>query len=368
MEHIKVFVSSLMGGDFAQLRDAACDAITSLGYEVLRAEDFSALPASPQNACLAEVRSAEVLVLILGSQYGHRQVSGLSATHEEYREARRVERQVLVFIEENAQPVSAQAEFIAEVQDWATGHYTSFFRDANDLRAKVTQGLHNYLLNQAAHPIDESELLSRARSLISSRTHMSRPLLVVAVAAGPVQQVIRPADLESEKMRQYLKETAHAGPDAVLSYSYGTDTSIKGDAISLKQRDSGAAVTLSETGDIMVAQPATRRQQNWVSGIPSIVEEEITEGVTRALRFVVQVLDRINLHQRISHVAPVAALREAAYLPWRTREERDHNPNTVMCNSLGQDQVEAVLSPPTCMRAALSNDTTRLSQDLTIKL
>ena len=166
---------------------------------------------------------------------------------------------MLAFIAEEAQPTPAQGEFIAEVQDWAQGQYTSSFRDAADLQAKVTQSLHRYVLTQAATPIDENELAQQARALVPARTYTGRPLLAVAVAAGPAQQVIRPAELESEQLRRYLQEEAHAGPDAVLSHSYGTDVSIRGDAIILQQRDSGARVTLSETGG--VAQPATTERR-----------------------------------------------------------------------------------------------------------
>ena len=357
-----------MSGDFDTLRDAACDAISLLGYEALRAEDYVASPTSPQVACLAGVRSADAVVLILGSQYGVPQASGLSATHEEYREARETSRPVLAFIAEDAQTTPAQAECIGEVQDWEQGQYTSSFRDAADLQAKVAQGLHRYALTLAAAPTDENELAQQARALIPARTYTSRPLLVVAVAAGPAQQVIRPAELESEQLRRYLQDETHAGTDAVLSHSFGTDTSISGDAIILEQRDSGAKVTLSETGAIVVAQPATTQHDTWPSGIPSIIEEEITERVMRALRLGARVLDHVDPRQRISHVAVVVALLEAGYLPWRTREEHDRNPNSATMGFGGRDQIEAALSPPTRTRAALSNDTIQLSQDLTVRL
>ena len=72
-------MSSLMSGDFDTLRDASCDAVSLLGYEARRAEDYVTSPTSPQVACLAGVRSADAVVLILGSQYGVPQPSGLSA-------------------------------------------------------------------------------------------------------------------------------------------------------------------------------------------------------------------------------------------------------------------------------------------------
>ena len=365
---VRVFVSSIMSGDFAELRDTACNAIGLLGYEAVRAENYMASPTSSQVACLADVRSADAVVLILGSEYGSLQASGLSATHEEYREAREMSRPVLVFIAQGVEASPAQAEFIREVQDWEQGHYTASFRDAADLQTKVAQGLHQYMLTQAANPTDAAELARQAKALIPTRTYTSRPLLIVAVAAGPAQQVIRPAELESQKLRRYLQDQAHAGPDAVLSHSFGTEVSISGDAIVLEQRDSGARVSLSETGSIVVAQPATNQQDAWPPGIPSIIEEDVTESVTRALRFAARVLDHVDPRQRISHVAVAAALLEAGYLPWRNRAEHDRSPHAATMGFAGRERIEAAMSPPTRKRAALSSDTQRLSVDLTVCL
>ena len=367
MGAMKVFVSSLMRVPFGPLRDAACHAITMLGHEPVRAEDYSASSNTPQVACLAGVRAADVVVLILGTEYGARQESGLSATHEEYREARETSRPVLAFIDEGAEPQGPQAEFIREVRNWETGHYTASFSDAADLRAKVTQGLHQHLLDQAATPLDEDELHERARALIPPHIHTHGPLLVVAIAGGSPRQVMRPAELESIELRQFLQDHAHAGPGAVLSHAFGTDTSIRGDTITLEQRDSGARVTLNETGGIVVAQPAIRRDA-WQAGLPSIIDEEITEHTMRALRFGAGILNHVDPNQRISHVALVAVLLNTGYLPWRTRAEQNQSPNATTMSLSGRDRIEAALSPPTRQRAALTSDTKRLSEDLTVRL
>ena len=63
-----------------------------------RAEDFVASPDTPQRTCLRGVREADVVVLVLGARYGAAQGSGLSATHEEYREAKD-RSPVLIFIQ-----------------------------------------------------------------------------------------------------------------------------------------------------------------------------------------------------------------------------------------------------------------------------
>src|SRR3954466_7233563 len=84
---MKVFISSLIRG-LEAFREAAASGITTLGHRPVRAEDFGAAPDTPQQACLAGVRDADALVLIVTATYGHVQASRLSATHEEYREAR----------------------------------------------------------------------------------------------------------------------------------------------------------------------------------------------------------------------------------------------------------------------------------------
>src|SRR5436309_6638428 len=115
---MKVFISSVIRG-LEAYRDAASHAARALRHEIKRAEDFAASTATPQQACLAGVRWADVVILLLGSRYGDRQASGLAPTHEEYREAR--ERcPVLVFIQQDANFDPEQQAFVNEVQNWST--------------------------------------------------------------------------------------------------------------------------------------------------------------------------------------------------------------------------------------------------------
>src|SRR5688572_14483347 len=122
------------------MRESASEAITSLGHELIRAEAFGASPRSAQQTCLEAVRAADVVVLVLGTRYGYLQDSGLSATHEEYKEAK--ERcDVLVFIQEGVERDSQQQAFVREAQGWSSGQYTESFHTAQDLRRLVTRRL-----------------------------------------------------------------------------------------------------------------------------------------------------------------------------------------------------------------------------------
>ena len=102
---MKVFISSVITG-FEEFREAAADAALTLDHDVIRAEDFGATPDSPQVACLDGVRQADVAVLLLGSRYGETQASGISATHEEYREARE-SRSVVAFVQQGVKAGAA---------------------------------------------------------------------------------------------------------------------------------------------------------------------------------------------------------------------------------------------------------------------
>ena len=72
------------------------------------------------------MRQSDIVVLLLGAQYGDPQESGRSATHEEYREAREGKR-VLGFVQEGIDREPKQKELVREVQDWGGGIYTESF-------------------------------------------------------------------------------------------------------------------------------------------------------------------------------------------------------------------------------------------------
>ena len=362
---MRVFISSLIR-DLEPLRDATAKAIVALAHDPVRLEDFGASSSSPQVDCLAGVRDADVVVLILGAEYGSRQGSGLSATHEEYREARE-SRPVLAFVKDNITPVGEQAGFIREVREWEQGHYTASFRDADDLYDKVIRGLHSHLLADASSPVNESELIEQARALVPDGTLGSTTMLVLAVTGGPSRQVLRPAELEREDLRRFLESEALTGADPVLDLSFGTALSIRGDTVVLEQRDNGNRVALSETGSIVIVQPAMKADARQVS-IPSIIEEDVVERLARAIRFAGRVLNHVDQQQRISHVAVMAALLNAGWIPWRTRQEHARNPNSAPMNLHGSARLEATLSPSTRRRAALMHETQQLAEDLAVRL
>lgn len=158
---MRVFVRSVIA-DFGSFRDAAGKAIADLGHEALRAETLGARDATPEQACLALERQADALVLLLGPRYGPIQANGLSATHEEYRDARD-RAPVLVFVHvADGDPEPRQREFIAEARSWSSGRLTQSFATPDELRASITRQLHELELSRAAGPVDAAEIATRA--------------------------------------------------------------------------------------------------------------------------------------------------------------------------------------------------------------
>ncbi len=360
---MKVFISSLVAG-MEEFRDAAAHAVHTLGHEAIRAEDFGARPDSPQIACLEGVRQAEALILILGGRYGVVQSSGLSATHEEYREAR--ERcPVLVMVQDGVERENAQAEFLREVRDWAQGHYTGSFASAAQLRDAVTRALHELEIAHATGPVDPNEMLTRAIALLPQPSHASGAgaRLALALAGGPVQSVLRPAQLEAQELRERLHQMALFGETAVLSTQEGTDIGLQNETLLFEQPH--RAIAISETGSIrfLAAIPPPGR------GFSVIIDEDVRDLIARFLRFANAVLADIDPVNHLSHVAIAGTILDAGHLAWRTRAEHDRSPNSVSMNIFGDGAQEPVhLAPPHRTRSALRLNAAELVDDLTVKL
>ena len=147
MQPRRVFLSSVVRG-FTAERQAARDAVLLLRQSPVMAEDFGAQSLSPRRACLEAVRTSDVFVALLGLRYGSVIPSlGISVSEEEYLEARRLEKDMLCFVEAGVRADPRQALFIKRVQDYESGFLTGRFDSASTLKDQLIRSLH-YLLWQ----------------------------------------------------------------------------------------------------------------------------------------------------------------------------------------------------------------------------
>jgi hypothetical protein len=361
---VKVFISSVIAS-MEDYRAAAREAAESLGYTVIAAEDFGASPGSPQQVCLAGIRDADVVVLLLAARYGTPQRSGLSPTHEEYREARG-RKPVLVFVQTGVEREPDEDKFVEEASGWEGGQYREPFDSPVSLRAVVTGALHRWALSQQAGPVNEQELTVRAAALLPHRPTYAAgsPLLHVTVAGGPAQQILRPSDLDDPALQTAMQQEALFGGSPVFDRAQGVQASVSGTTLAIRQP--GAEITVDEQGSVRVSRPA-RDAGGWRGvGIASLVEEDVRDRVASGVGYAGWLLDRIDSTHRLSRVALTCRLDGIGYLPWRTRAEVAASPNRANMSLTGRESAD---SPPTILpRAALLMDIARQAEDITVRL
>lgn len=366
---MKVFVSSLIGG-YQPLRQAARDAITSLGHEAIMAEDLRAQANSPQVACLQGLRSADLVVLILVDCYGSPQPgSGVSPTHEEYLEARGA-KPILLFVQEGVEPEPRQAELLREAQGWQGGLFREGFSDAEQLRRLITRSIHAYELSHASAPLDVAALVREAEGLVADG-HRDRgqggPMLRFALVGGPARQLLRPAELEDEGLADAIQQRAMFGSPRLFERDAGIERRIEGDALVLEQ-EGGARISMDENGRIHLRLPLERRtgQGRGFGGFMlAIIQESVVRELANSIAFSAWLLDHVDATQRVSHAAMSAKIEASAHLGWRTQAEQDASPNSGTMRMGEAPSRPATLDRP---RAALKFDAARLAEDLMVPL
>jgi Domain of unknown function (DUF4062) len=365
---MKVFISSVIGG-FTAYREAAASAIRSLGHDPKRAEDYGSSPSSPQQVCLAGIRDAQVVVLLLGDRYGEKQPSGLSATHEEYREARQERKDILAFVEKVVAPELEQQAFIQEVRDWVEGQYTQDFSGTDELREAVTGRLHYLELVESAGRADEAELLSRARAAIPEAQQHGVPTLYVTVAGGPRRQVVSPMDLEQERLHRKLIQIAASETHQIFDFRSATRIVVEREGLLLEQERS--FIRLDELGTITVRQLAQNHSNGArLSSMESmfLVREDVEARSVRALGFVGEVFDELDGPRRLTDVVVTAAILGAQYQTWRSQHEQHENSGRASMYQSRRPSTIVTLQPPIRRRAALRAKTVELAIELATRL
>ena len=361
---MRVFVSSVIRG-MERHRTAVANAIESLGYSVIRSEDFGPSMDTPRQACLQDARTADLTIVLLGAHYGQPQSSGLSATHEEFREACE-HGTVAVLVQSGTDPEPRQREFLREAQDWATGRLTDTFSDADDLRSKATRLVHEHALRRQSAPVESSELLERAQSWLPRPGQHSSPRLHVIVTGGPRQEVIAPSVLDAQGFAGPIMHQALSGTEPVFTPALGTRPVLERGQLRLVQ--DGATIVLAEDGTVVVSVPAIRRDHDIRIALPALIEEDIRSALAAALGFIGWVLDYVDSLRRLSHIVVLGAIESGSIYGWRTRAEHAANPNQMSMSMHQRDLVVVPEEPRVRPRAYLTANRDQLVEDLLARL
>ena len=369
---MKVFISSLISGMEAE-RAAAKAAIELIRHQAVMAEDFGAQPNSPQVACLNGLRQSDLVVLILSTRYGAKQASGLSATHEEYREAQG-SKPILTFIQKGeAEP--EQAGLINEAGSWESGLFRESFSTSEELGRLVTRALHDHALAHANAPLDPTGLAHRAQELLPrSERGRSGVALQVAITAGPEGTILRPSELESTTLADEMERQALFGNPALFDRRVGTDSRLEaGSLVTLQERsyEARSEVRLWGTGDMRLILPVRDDEGRDGMGLPVVIEETVAARLAGAFSYASWLLTHIDRTERISHVAIAAALVGEGAMGWRTRSEHAASPRSGSFGGFGNQldrEQPVMLTPAHRVRAALAMDATRMVEDFVVLL
>lgn len=360
---MKVFISSVITG-FEAEREAVRQAILSLGYEPVRAEDFGASSSSPRVACLSGVRASDLVILVVGERYGYIQASGISATHEEFREAAGT-KEIIAFIKNTRNREPEQERFLEEVQDWQSGLFTLQFNDAAELQRLVVRHLHQRGLDEARGRPDDEDMANRARLLLHPEERSwngQQPTLQIALAVGPHQNILRPSELGSQELEDFVYTKVMMGSDPLFDRREGTDASVEGDAFVCSQ--GGSSISIHADGGLLVALPI--RSDGHMS---AIIEEDVQSAIGRTFALMDAILAKIDPTEKVRYVASVVMLSNADHCGWRTAEEHRRNPNSMTISGMYRSERAAVqLRPAANPRAVLRTRRQEMAEDLTVLL
>jgi hypothetical protein len=355
---MKIFISSLITG-LEDIRAAVREAIEQLGHDAVMAEDFGAQPNSPQMACLMGLRQSGLVILVLGASYGAKQASGLSATHEEYREAQGT-RPVIAFVQEDVSRDADDAKFVTEVQGWEGGLFRGGFKTAEQLRSLVTRAIHQWELSNAASPMDGQEILARALAALPDRDRQARGVeLVVSIAGGPAQPLLRPSEIEAPNLAEDMLQAALFGSNRIFSHSVGSDHQVRDHALHIEQDKDKGSIVLDAQGSLLF-----RSGLDGNGSHGGVIEEDIADRLMEIFRYAAWALDRIDPAQRLSHIAVAVTLLGRDYMAWRNRAEHNASPNSYSVGFGNARQQPVHLTPGHRPRAALKLNSSQLIEDL----
>ena len=147
---VTVFVCGTYS-DLSEERGAILDAIQRLQLHHDSMEFFGARPEQPIDTCLNEVRTSDILVVIVGRKYGSVVPDlGISYSEAEYREAQRLNLPCLVYIRDEQISIAPELaerdpDKIKKLRAWKDNlkqkHTVYAFKDSGDLALQVAADL-----------------------------------------------------------------------------------------------------------------------------------------------------------------------------------------------------------------------------------
>jgi hypothetical protein len=310
-----VFISSVIEG-FEPVRQAAREAVESMGMRPVMAEMAGARPQSPQHALLGEVADADIYLLLLGARYGEPGSSGISPTEEEFEEAKRRNKPIVILRQDVAME-SSQQEFLARAGGgWEEGSLWDRFTDERDVGMKVVRALTNVrqlgdVRELAPHAQARAAELARGEHHAGYAYAGSGSLARIAFVPLTDSIFLDDLALDDTSLSDRLSELARSS--GLVSQASGIAQDVRRGGITLKAGDgrSGqeASIVIGEAGEVVVERTVTGDDPHF--GSVRIDPEKLAKLIERASHYATVVWTQVDPRGRVQQAAVVVGIPDA---------------------------------------------------------
>jgi hypothetical protein len=313
-----VFISSIQRG-YEDVRAAARAGVESLGMHPVIAEDAGASPDAPRRALLDDVRRSDIYLLVLGARYGQPGETGRSPTEDEYNEAVRLGKPVIV-LKQNVEMEPEQEEFLARTRgSWDQGRLSGSFDGAQDVGLEVVKALRAHEARQAA-AVDASlvpDAQRRAHDLASGDEPggtMSSGSKARFVAVPVTRQAVLDAlALDDPALADQLQTLARTS--GLVTNAMGLKVHVSGDGVRFEGSEERGWETLrflvGADGAVVAEGAVGGRGEHFGGSV--VMADRLAEFTTVAQRFALSVWDEIDSGHDVREVAVALAVPEAEH-------------------------------------------------------
>jgi hypothetical protein len=310
----RVFISSLFRGEMAAIRQAVRAAVDSLDMRPVMFETEPARDEASRRALLDQVARSDVVVLLLGAEYGEPVARGVSPTEEEFNEARErgIPVQALV---QRIEREPAQDEFVRRVRGgWEQGRFAPEFTDASDVGFAAVRAL-NVWRQQSAGGDTAADAQSRALELArgheSSGAYYGGSKLRVVVVPALSRPLLDALSIRDAALVDDLAGAARS--TRLAPHSAGIEASDQGGSIAFTLRGGHGfeqlTLRVGFEGSVVAEGPVGGDEQGF--GGMLVVADHARKVMECALAFAEAVWRRIDSRDEVRDVFIACAVPEA---------------------------------------------------------
>jgi len=313
-----VFISSIQR-DFGDVREAARKAVESLGMHALMAETIGASAVSPRRALLEQVRDGDIFLLLLGPHYGEPGETGRSPTEDEYDEAVRLDKPILV-LKQNIKMDPEQEAFLGRTRgSWDAGKLSGSFGDATEAGLEVVKALRGHEAWEAAtadpglaaRAQERAQALARGDERPDTTGSGSKARFVAApLVANPLLDALA---LEDAGLVEEIQTAARAS--GLVSNAMGLGAQVSSEGVRFEGKEENAWETLrflvGADGAVVAEGGVGGSDRHFAGSV--VAAPRLAALVERGQRFALTVWERIDPGHDVREAALALAVPDASH-------------------------------------------------------